>query len=103
MAIVCTLVASIIGVQTLRLALANHEITTLKAQDAAQQAAYVAETAKAATISSQASASFQTATAAIPLTFAPIKARIATNVPPKADALCAIDPDFIGLWDAASQ
>lgn len=102
-AIVCALVAAVIGVQTLRLAVAQHEIAGMKAQEKAAQVAYQAQVAQASAISSQASTAFSAATAAIPAAFAPLKARIATDVTPKADASCGVLPDsFVSLWNAAS-
>ena len=96
-------VAGVIGVQTLRLHMADSELASLKVQDAADQKAYKANVKRSSDISSQASAAFSVASAAIPRTFAPIKARIAVNVPPKADSQCVISSDFVSLWDAASQ
>ena len=101
MAVASVLVLGVIGVQTLRLNHAKSEITSMKAQEKAAEAAVALRTAQQAAISQAASSKLSEAQAATVVKYRTLIERVPVSVPASADKACQIDAPFISLWNAA--
>jgi hypothetical protein len=100
--IAIALVLGIIGVQTLRLAGAKHELAVLKAADAKIAADVKAHEATAATISQAAQTQVATERVRVQTVTRTLVQKVPVYVPAAADTECVVPVGFVQLHDLAA-
>ncbi len=99
--IALALVLGVFGIQAVRLSHAKSEITAMKAQEKAAEAAEKVREANAAAISQTASAGIVAAQEKTRTVTRTLVQKVKVYVPQAADARCVVPDGFVSLWNAA--
>lgn len=95
------IMAALLGAQTLRLSMADHTTSSMKAAQKVAEADVAAHEASASGISSKASVGLSEAQVQVVTKYRMLAARLPVDVPEGADRDCVIPKSFVNLFNAA--